>query len=194
MAMTESQRHRASPRNIEKMNSHTHNSVFREKLIEHLFIGELLKCSWQDETCSVEISKPEVDRKGYDLIIESGRIIRHVQLKTTRKNGSTASQKLHIALAEKPSGCVIWIYFDEDNMELGPFLFFGGSAGDPLPSLEGMKVAKHNKGDKDGTKAERPEIRVASKGKFEKYSTVREIHDRLLKAEYLQPESSTPIV
>jgi len=167
------------------MNSHTHNSSFREKLIEHLFIGELLKISWQDGTCSLELSKPEVDRKGYDLIIEHGKIIRHVQLKTTRKNGKTASQKVHIALAEKSSGCIVWIYFDEDSMKLGPFLFFGGPAGAPLPSLKGLKIAKHTKGDKDGTKAERPEIRVAPKGQFEKLSTIRELYDRLLKADTL---------
>ncbi len=170
------------------MNRHTHSSGFREKLIEHLFIGELLKCSWEDGTCAVEVSKPEVDRKGYDLIVESGKVIRHVQMKTTHKKRKAASQKVHIALADKPSGCVAWIYFDEENIELGPFLFFGGSAGEPLPSLEGMKVGKHTKGDREGTKAERPEIRVVNKGNFGKYSTVREIYERLLNGGHIQTE------
>jgi hypothetical protein len=29
------------------MNKHTEHSSFREKLVEHLFVGELLKLSWR---------------------------------------------------------------------------------------------------------------------------------------------------
>ncbi|MBC2594802.1 hypothetical protein H5P28_11075 [Ruficoccus amylovorans] len=165
------------------MNAHTHLSGFREKLIEHLFIGELLKCSWKEQTGAVEVSKPEVDRRGYDLIVESGTIIRHVQLKTTYKGGKAAVQKVHIALAEKPSGCVVWIYFDEETLELGPFLFFGGPAGCPLPTLQGMKIAKHTKGNKDGLKAERPEIREVPKRQFKRYDSIREVYDCLIRNE-----------
>lgn len=41
---------------------HSHHSSFREKLIEHLLIGELLMYSWRKRDCSLEISRPEVDR------------------------------------------------------------------------------------------------------------------------------------
>ncbi len=68
-------------------------------------------------------------------------------------------------MAAKPSGCVIWVYFDEETLEMGPFLFFGGAAGEPLPSLEGMRVARHSKGNAEGFKAERPEIREVPVGR-----------------------------
>jgi len=157
------------------MNKHTEHSTYREKLIEHLFIGELLKLSWNDGKCDLEVGKPEVDNSGYDVILESNGIIRHVQLKASYIGGSTPRQKIHTKLAGKPSGCVVWIYFDENTLELGPFLFFGGLPGNPLPSLESAKVAKHSKGDKDGYKAERPNIRILNKGDFAPYQNFQEI-------------------
>ena len=65
------------------MSKHSEHSSYREKLIEHLFIGELLKSSWQNGDCQLEVGKPEVDNSGYDVIIEANRIVRHVQLKAS---------------------------------------------------------------------------------------------------------------
>ncbi|MEI6513901.1 MAG: hypothetical protein WCO51_11610 [bacterium] len=163
------------------MEKHYLKSSFREKLIEHLFIGELLKLSWIEGGCSLEIAKPEVDNRGYDLIAEQNGVIRHVQLKAAHLDAKAVKQKVHTALSSKPSGCVVWVYFDDKTLDLGPFLFFGGSFGSPLPSIEEFKVAKHTKANAEGVKAERPEIREIPKAKFERYSTVQEIYDRLFK-------------
>jgi hypothetical protein len=122
------------------MIQHFENSSYREKLIEHLFVGELLKLSWLCHRCSLEIAKPEVDNSGYDLILEAMGVVRHVQLKTSVVGGKTAVQKIHTKLAEKPSGCVVWIYIDANTLHLGPFLYFGAQAGKPLPSLVDRKV------------------------------------------------------
>jgi len=51
------------------MDHHFLNSSYREKLIEHLFVGELLKLSWANKGLSLEVSKPEVDNSGYDFLI-----------------------------------------------------------------------------------------------------------------------------
>jgi hypothetical protein len=161
------------------MTQHTENSSYREKLIEHLFIGELLKLSWLDQACSLEIAKPEVDNAGYDLIAESNGIIRHIQLKTSIIGGTTATQKVHTRLTEKPSGCVIWVYFDEKTLNLGPFLYFGAGAGERLPNISERKVAKHTKGNKDGVKAERPNIRVLPKGCFKEINSIKDIYSQL---------------
>lgn len=160
------------------MEKHYLKSSFREKLIEHLFIGELLKLSWNDD-CSLEIAKPEVDSQGYDLIAEQKGIVRHIQLKASHLTARAASQKVHIALASKPSGCVVWVYFDENTLELGPFYFYGDVAGSPLPSIELMKKAKHTKGNAEGIKAVRPEIREIPKSRFTKYATIQDIYSHL---------------
>ena len=90
---------------------HTEHSSYREKLIEHLFIGELLKISWKNGDCQLEVAKPEVDNSGYDVVVEANGVIRHVQLKASYIGGKTSRQKVHTKLADKPSGCVVWIYF-----------------------------------------------------------------------------------
>lgn len=164
------------------MTQHTEYSTYREKLIEHLFIGELLKLSWLHYKCSLEIAKPEVDNSGYDVIAESSGIVRHIQIKTSVIGGKTANQKVHLRLSEKPSGCIVWIYFDDITMSLGPFLFFGDYAGMPLPGITGYKTAKHSKGDKDGFKAERPNMRIIPKGKFKKIDSIEGIYEQLFKA------------
>lgn len=146
------------------MTEHSLHSSYREKLIEHLLVGELLKLSWKNKDFSLEVSKPEVDRSGYDIIAEANGIIRHIQLKATFAGSATASHKIHISLTKKPSGCVVLIYFNNDTLELGPFYCFGANPGQPLPSLEGLKIAKHTKGDAAGIKLERPNIRILNKG------------------------------
>ena len=161
------------------MNNHSLQSSYREKLIEHLFIGELLKVSWLKCDCQLEVSKPEVDNSGYDVIAEMNGIIRHIQLKASYIGGKTAKQKIHIKLAQKPSGCVVWVYFNEETLELGPFYFYGGKPGEPLPDLEGTKVGRHTKGDQDGYKAERPDIRELNKGSFKSYDSIQAIYDVL---------------
>lgn len=142
-------------------------------------MSELLKLSWQRGDCSLEIAKPELDNRGYDLIAEKNGIVCHIQLKAAHLKAKASKQKVHVALASKPSGCVIWVYFDEETLDLGPFLFFGGKAGEPLPSISGLNIAKHTKGNAEGLKAERPEIREIPKSRFRRVSSTTEIYDEL---------------
>lgn len=143
---------------------HSEHSTFREKLIEHLLIGELLKRSWQTGDCSIEISKPEVDRAGYDLIAECNGQIRHIQLKTSFRGSSTSELNIQLALAEKPAACVVWVVFDEETLELGPFWYLGPGGG--LKNLKSFRVAKHTKANALGEKTERRNLRVVRKSDF----------------------------
>lgn len=164
------------------MTQHSEHSSYREKLIEHLFVSELLKLSWLHHDCALEIAKPEVDNSGYDLIAETTGIVRHIQLKTSIVGGSTARQKVHTKLAEKPSGCVVWIYFEEETLHLGPFRYFGAKPGKPLPSLVEFKIAKHTKWNKveaEAVKAERQNIRVLPKGSFTTIESIEGIYAQL---------------
>lgn len=152
---------------------HYTNSTEREKLIEHLFISDILKIAWLGEGSFVyEISKPEVDGYGYDLIIEKGDLIRHVQLKTKIISGKTANWKAHISLAKKRSGCIIVIMFDE-QLKLGPFLFCGGSCSEGIQLSE--KIATHTKHNKEGIRGLRDNIRVMSKSAFREIATLDEL-------------------
>lgn len=164
------------------MEQHFIHSSYRERLIEHLFVGELLKHSWLGRRYGLEVAKPEVDNSGYDLIVEDNGVIRHLQLKASSREARTAKQNVHTALGTKPSGVVVWIQFDAETLELGPFLVFGGSPGQPLPDLSEFKVARHTKGNAEGIKAERPAIRIVPKGHFTKHESAVELYEALFGA------------
>lgn len=144
----------------------THQSVYRERLLEHLLVGDLLKYSWLHAGAKLEVSQPSIDRSGHDVVLEANGVTRHVQLKSSSHAATTPAQKVHLGLANKSSGCVIWTRFDRATMDLGPFLFFGAEPGLPLPPLDAFKIAKHTKGDKDGVKKERPNLRIVQKSQF----------------------------
>lgn len=154
-------------------------SVYRERLLEHLLIGELLKYAWLNKEAGLEVSQPSIDRAGHDVVLEANGITRHVQLKASSGNAKTATQKVHVGLAGKPSGCLIWMRFNSDDMALGPFRLFAGAPGEPLPSLDGFKVARHTKGDRNGVKNERPNIRVVGARHFESIGSIPELYRKL---------------
>ena len=164
---------------------HTHQSSYRERLIEHLFLGELLKLSWLTDGCALEISKPEVDNSGYDVVAEARGILRHIQLKASLLGGATQEQTVQLKLATKPSGCVVWVFFDPDTLKLGPFLYFGGAVpGTPMPSLDELKTAEHTKWNRyaetaQGTKAPRLNLRVLRKPSFTNVSSIEELYQQL---------------
>lgn len=149
-----------------------HESVYREQLLEHLLIGELLKYSWLQAGATLEVSQPSIDRSGHDVVLEANGVTRHLQLKSSSHAATTLAQKVHLGLASKPSGCVVWTRFDRATMKLGPFLFFGAAPGLPLPSLDAFKVAKHTKGNKDGVKMARPNLRVVRMSQFRKVADI----------------------
>lgn len=153
-------------------------SSFYEQLVEHVFISELLQEVYYRYGMTVEVLRSEIDASGYDVVFECNGIIRHVQLKTSKVDGRTSRQKINVALAEKPSGCVVWIIRHEGTSDCRmrlSYRFYGSDDGQPLPSLEGFNIAKHTKGNKDGIKAERPSIRVIPKGQFRIIETTTEL-------------------
>jgi hypothetical protein len=147
--------------------AHYRLSSLRESLIEHLFVGDLLKYLWLQGPIEAEVLKPQVDAAGYDIAIECEGILRHIQLKASSRTARAARQKIHVSLAAKPSGCVVWVQFDAKSLALGPYLFLGGAPGEPLGALSDFKVAKHTKANSLGVKAERPNLRQVPKGRFE---------------------------
>ena len=158
---------------------HFRNSSYREKIIEHRFIAEMLTYLWRSGIHDAEILKPEVDGGGYDLVFQIGGAIRHIQLKSVNAESSTKRWKCATKLQQYPSGCVVVIVSDPNTLDIGPFYWFGGTIGDPLPSLQDYLVAKHTKANKEGTKTERPDHRILPKGAFEKIEGFEELLGKL---------------
>jgi hypothetical protein len=158
--------------------SHFLQSSLREKLLEHVFIGKLLQCLWRRGRRDIEVLRAEIDASGYDLVLECNGVLRYVQFKSSHRDATTRDVNVSLSLARKPGACVIWIIFDADTMKLGPYLWLGGEAGQPLPSL-GDRVARHTKADKTGMKGERPNLRVVGKNKFAELRAMNEVVEQL---------------
>lgn len=152
---------------------HSTHSSYREAMLEHLLIGELMRHLWPKRL--LEVCKPQVDSAGYDLILQCDGVLRHVQLKTSTLGASTASVNLHVELWKRQGGCVIWTRFDPETLALKEFWWLGG----PLPELEGLEVAKHTKGNAEGEKAPRPSLRKVPKGYFKRLGSVAELVEHL---------------
>lgn len=161
--------------------SNTTNSVAFELMLENLFLSELLQEMWFVRGQVVDVLHSPVDAYGYDVVLQSGGVTRHVQLKTKRLSGKTATYKLSTLLYNQPAACVVVL-----EWELPPgtsrlamqYRWFGGGPHEPIPHL-GDKVAKHTKGDSLGVKKEKPLHRVIALGKFAKVSSMTNLAELL---------------
>ena len=157
--------------------SHYENSTLRERIIEHVFVGDMLRTLWRRGVVDVEVLRPEFDSHGYDLVVAQGQIVRHIQLKA---GTSAKPDKVSVAqaLAAKPSGCVIWIHVTPD-LSMGPFFWFGSETGLALPSIAEYPKPLRPTHNKDGVRPPRQNHRLVPGGKFRELQTLDEVLEML---------------
>ena len=69
--MTELAQHTETiPAKIEA-SAHSFDSSLREQALVHIFLGQLLTFMWLNGGRDIEVLKSEVDRGGYDLVLEA---------------------------------------------------------------------------------------------------------------------------
>jgi hypothetical protein len=166
-----------SPAKMET-SAHSSDSSLREQALGHLFLGQLLAFMWRNGARDIEVLKSEVDRGGYDLVLEANGVIRHVQLKSSFRGSKVREVDVSTKLLRKPGGCILWLEFDHESLSIERFYWFGGNAGTALPDL-GLRISRHSKGNSDGKKNERPIHRVLTRGRFEPLANIGEVVERL---------------
>ena len=95
--------------------AHSEDSSLREQALGHRFLAELLSLCGANGRRDIEVLKSEVDRAGYDIVLEANGIIRHVQLKSSFIGSKVREVSVSTKLLAKPGGCVIWLEFDPDT-------------------------------------------------------------------------------
>lgn len=158
---------------------HFLKSRYREKVVEHIFVGELLRYLWARGMDGVEILTPEVDASGYDIVLTLGPVVRHVQIKCSIDGGKTEEQQINASLALQPSGCIIWIVVEDRTLEFRRFLWFGGKPGRPLPDLSGFRNARHVRANAQGVKGFRMNTKIITRSKFEVLPVMDDLVTRL---------------
>lgn len=141
---------------------------------------------WQRNIFDAEILKSEFDAGGYDLVLSFRDVTRHIQLKVSRDGGARSDLNISLRLAEKPSGCVVWIVVDDD-LCFKAFRWYGGAPGSGLPDISGNKVVKHTKGNAQGIKNERVGHRIVPGKSFVSVATIDDLISHLLGNGNLEP-------
>ena len=109
------------------------DSSFREKMLEHIFIGDVLQEAWLVRGQTPEVLKPEVDSAGYDLVLECGDQCRYIQLKGSRLGAKAAYKDVNSKLERKQGGCVVWIFYENNQGRAKlSYRFFGKSPAEYL--------------------------------------------------------------
>jgi hypothetical protein len=166
-----------SPVKIEA-SPHSSDSSLREQALGHLFLGQLLAFMWRNGARDIEVLKSEVDRGGYDVVLESNGVIRHIQLKSSFRGSKVREVDVSTKLLRKPGGCILWLEFDRESLAIERFYWFGGNAGTALPDL-GLRISRHSKGNSEGEKNERPIHRVLTRGRFRPLANISEVVEKL---------------
>jgi hypothetical protein len=153
------------------------HSTLRERIVEHAFVGDALRLLWRGGVVDVEVLRPEFDAHGYDLVMTQDRVARHIQFKTgTSKRPGNVSVSL--ALADKPSGCVIWIRVTE-RLDMGPFFWFGAAPGEPLPLIDDCGIPLRATHNKKGERPPRRNHRLVPGSRFEELEKMEDLLTRL---------------
>ena len=178
---------------MDARDKHSLHSTLRENIVEHLFIGEILRRLWEWGIVDAEVLKSEFDAGGYDLVLTCQTVTRHIQLKVGRVTGSRDEVSVNLRLAEKPSGCVIWILVDDD-LHRKHFRWFGHPPGQPLPEVSTMPVARHAKGTGIGIKNERPNHRIVKRTSFKQVDDLDGLLFELSGTDILRPDANLTYV
>lgn len=109
---------------MDQKTKHSENSTLRERIVEHLFIGDVLQYFWKQNEFDIEVLRSEFDSGGYDVVISKASITRHIQLKTSIEGGSRKDVSVSIKLEKKLNGCVIWIVV-KDSLERKSYYWLG---------------------------------------------------------------------
>ena len=82
---------------------HSLYSSYREALLEHLLVGELMRHMWVRGLGRLEVLQTQVDDSGYDLVLEARSVIRHVQIKATFRGSRTQRLLQSLSRARPPT-------------------------------------------------------------------------------------------
>ncbi|WP_254227307.1 hypothetical protein [Burkholderia gladioli] len=80
---------------------HAAHLVLRERIVEHVFVGEAMRRLWQLGIVNIEILRAELDATGYDLVICSGSVMRPVQFKVSLIDGAPSE----VTINHPEAGC-----------------------------------------------------------------------------------------
>ena len=165
-------------------NVQTDGSRLVERTLEYQFLG-MLTAELLRRGLRYEVLRGDIDLDGHDIVVETDGIARHIQLKAVAEGGKTREVPINLALASKPSGCVLWMTYDPARFTITGWRWFGGVPGARLPHL-GNKPGKHSRANSQGIKAPRLNTRILATRAFTNLLDIADVTDALFGTPSLQ--------
>ena len=157
-------------------NPHSTHSQLRESITTYAFLAAIGTEMWRRGHFDAEILNAEFDAGGHDLVISANGLTRQIQLKAKVLSGKRASWDTSRRLADQPSGCVVVLHIDDDNLRIRQYGLFAGPPGHPLPDITGYRVTRHSRADSTGHKAVRQGRWEVPNSKFEVFVEVKDLY------------------
>lgn len=143
------------------------HSSYIENALRHVFLAQLFRSVWdKDYSDKLHIYNNEVDDSGFDLVASLGNVVRHIQLKATNKGGRAQSISAHVALASAQGGCIVWMSYDKETLDISHYHFFGAAAGEAMGDISTRKAAMTQRRDINGQRKERLHHRIIPRSHF----------------------------
>lgn len=162
----------------ELRDAHFRYSVLRERIVEHLFVGQIMQALWKRGVYDIEVLRAEFDTGGYDLVLTRSGQARYIQFKVSLEDARRRDVNVNMRLASVPSGCVVWIGVSH-NLDFQWFRWFGNGPGEKLSDLSAYPKAKHTRGNAQGIKGVRADQRLVPKSDFVKIASLEDVLVRL---------------
>lgn len=156
-------------------------SSYVENVLVHRLVADLASELWcRDPNSPLHIFNSEVDDSGFDLVLTYADKLRYIQVKQVHLNGKAKKFSVRLEFTLLRGSCVVVVVHSESELQAAHFLFFGGSASEPMPSVKSEKASvspiKRGEG---GKKKVRPHYRDIPRKKFRGPLNTGELFDAL---------------
>ena len=156
-------------------------SSYVENVLVHQLVASLASELWRrDPNCPLHIFNTEVDDAGVDLVLACADKLRYIQVKQVHLKGKARKFSVRLEFTRLIGSCVVVVVHSESDLQAEHFLFYGGRASEPMPSVESEKASVSPiKRGVDRKKKVRPHYRDIPRKKFSSPMNAGELLDVL---------------
>jgi hypothetical protein len=114
-----------------------------ENVLTHALVAAVAQDLWhRDPWVSLQIFQAEVDNAGFDLVLGCAGVMRYIQVKQVHVKGAASKFSIRLDFSLLPGSCAVVVVHEAESLEIDHFLFFGGHADEPMPSIKHQRSTK----------------------------------------------------
>jgi hypothetical protein len=127
-----------------------------ENRLTRALIAAVAEELWRrDHWLDLQVFKDQAADSGYDLVLGSNGVLRHIQVRHMPVAGRGDRFPLRPDPARRAGGCAVVLVHRDDPMVIDHCLFLGGAEGEPLPDFADCPLARPAAGGEGGLRERR---------------------------------------